>query len=72
MCFSLSLQIFARLSEMWNGRVVYQRHWHIFFKDMRADWMRIAATVSLRLIFRCRIERGFLTFVHSPLSSGCS
>ncbi|KAG9024260.1 hypothetical protein FRB95_011733 [Tulasnella sp. JGI-2019a] len=45
--FGLSRGIFDRLSEMWNGRVVYQRHWHIFFKDMRADWTRISATSAV-------------------------
>ncbi|KAG8991484.1 hypothetical protein FRB94_012463 [Tulasnella sp. JGI-2019a] len=32
---------------MWNGRVVYQRHWHGFYKDMRSDWLRIAGMSGL-------------------------
>ncbi|KAG9014200.1 hypothetical protein FRB94_013510 [Tulasnella sp. JGI-2019a] len=43
MCFLQSADVFDRLTSMWNGRVVYQRHWHAFFKDMRADWLRVAS-----------------------------
>ncbi|KAG8991001.1 hypothetical protein FRB94_012935 [Tulasnella sp. JGI-2019a] len=47
LAFGLSREVLERLSEMWNGRVVYQRHWQIFFRDMRADWLRIAGTSAI-------------------------
>lgn len=44
--FYLSRNTFTRLTSMWNGRVVYQRHWHVFFQEMRADWLRMTHLVS--------------------------
>jgi hypothetical protein len=41
-CLVMSRSVFTRITSMWNGRVVYQRHWNNFFKDMRAEWLRMA------------------------------
>lgn len=44
--FDHSRQIFVRLSALWNGRVVYQRHWHTFLQELRSEWLRAVALVS--------------------------
>jgi len=41
-CMYLSHGVFTRVTSMWNGRVVYQRHWNGFFNDMRGEWLRLA------------------------------
>ncbi|KAG8934725.1 hypothetical protein FRC01_000771 [Tulasnella sp. 417] len=33
---------FDRITELWNGRVVFQRHWHSYFDDQRSEWLRLA------------------------------
>jgi len=38
-CFYIPRRIFRRLSALWNGRVVYERHWTAFFEEMRRDWL---------------------------------
>lgn len=43
--FYLSVQIFVRITALWNGRVVYHRHWRLFFADMRAEWGRMGGLV---------------------------
>ncbi|KAG8860101.1 hypothetical protein FRB96_004124 [Tulasnella sp. 330] len=45
LCGGLSRVVFVRLTSMWNGRVVYQRHWQAFFQDMRGDWAQVASAV---------------------------
>jgi len=62
--FHLSKNVFKKLSSMWNGRVVYQRHWHSFFQDMRIQWRRMA---ELSIV----IWLGNCTLVASGLSSVC-
>ncbi|KAG8906980.1 hypothetical protein FRB99_005622 [Tulasnella sp. 403] len=37
-CFFLPVQVAKRLTALWNGRVVYQRHWHVFLEDMHKQW----------------------------------
>jgi len=39
--FNLSSDVHKRLISLWNGRVVYQRHWGPFFATMRQDWLRM-------------------------------
>lgn len=46
MCFFASRSIFERLTLLWNGRIVYQRHWAVFLDDMRAEWSTMACFVS--------------------------
>jgi len=29
------------MTALWNGRVVYQRHWHTFFDDLNREWLRM-------------------------------
>ncbi|KAG8951196.1 hypothetical protein FRC04_006678 [Tulasnella sp. 424] len=41
--FGLSLLKFDRLTELWNGRVVYRRHWSTFFDEQQKEWMRLVA-----------------------------
>lgn len=33
---------FHRITELWNGRVVFQRHWHSYFDEQRSEWLRLA------------------------------
>ncbi|KAG8976139.1 hypothetical protein FRB90_009275, partial [Tulasnella sp. 427] len=40
-CFWMSRSTFTRLTALWNGRVVYQRHWHRFFDGMHAGWIKM-------------------------------
>lgn len=37
---------FDRITELWNGRVVFQRHWHIYFDEQRHEWLRLSVLVS--------------------------
>lgn len=61
-CLLLSRGVFTRLTSMWNGRVVYQRHWNAFFEDMRAEWLRVAGLVStVCLNLQSRPHRNDLT-----------
>ncbi|KIO30636.1 hypothetical protein M407DRAFT_20352 [Tulasnella calospora MUT 4182] len=39
--FGNSQHTFRRMTELWNGRVVYQRHWNAFLDDMRREWMQM-------------------------------
>lgn len=50
LCLYMSRPTFYRLTALWNGRVVYQRHWHAFFKDIQADWNRMAILSVVVLI----------------------
>lgn len=52
--FLSSIPIWERLMDLFNGRVVYQRHWAVFFKDMRRNWFLMGALVRR-------------TLTHSPL-----
>ncbi|KAG8965674.1 hypothetical protein FRC05_003062 [Tulasnella sp. 425] len=36
-----SRHLFRRMTELWNGRVMYQRHWETFLGDMRREWMQM-------------------------------
>ncbi|KAG8990637.1 hypothetical protein FRB90_001689 [Tulasnella sp. 427] len=38
LCFGMSRKIFYKLTELWNGRIVYQRHWQPFLEDQRSEW----------------------------------
>ncbi|KAG8934685.1 hypothetical protein FRC01_001086 [Tulasnella sp. 417] len=40
-CLGMSRSTFTRLTALWNGRVVYQRHWHRFFEEMHANWIKM-------------------------------
>jgi len=37
--FFIPLNIHSRLLTLFNGRVVYHRHWDVFFNDMRGTWL---------------------------------
>ncbi|KAG8951197.1 hypothetical protein FRC04_006679 [Tulasnella sp. 424] len=39
---TLSRPKFDRITELWNGRVVFQRHWHVYFEELRSEWLRLA------------------------------
>ncbi|KAG8892026.1 hypothetical protein FRB99_003166 [Tulasnella sp. 403] len=39
--FFLNVAIHNRLMNLFNARVVYQRHWRIFFDDMRLAWAKM-------------------------------
>ncbi|KAG8949375.1 hypothetical protein FRC04_008610 [Tulasnella sp. 424] len=41
-----SRHLFRRMTELWNGRVMYQRHWETFLGDMRREWMQMTYFVS--------------------------
>ncbi|KAG9044167.1 hypothetical protein FS837_008700 [Tulasnella sp. UAMH 9824] len=36
-----SRHLSKRMTELWNGRVVYQRHWKSFLDDMRKEWKQM-------------------------------
>ncbi|KAG9044936.1 hypothetical protein FS837_007297 [Tulasnella sp. UAMH 9824] len=42
---------FDRITELWNGRVVFQRHWHIYFDEQRSEWLRLAVLSSALFMF---------------------
>ncbi|KIO30644.1 hypothetical protein M407DRAFT_20359 [Tulasnella calospora MUT 4182] len=41
---------FDRITELWNGRVVFQRHWHVYFDEQRSEWLRVAVLSSALFI----------------------
>jgi hypothetical protein len=45
--FSLAAPVVSRLGALFNGRVVYQRHWQDFLVEMRDNWTRMSQLVSL-------------------------
>lgn len=47
LCFFGSEAYFKRLTVLWNGRIVYPRRWEGFLEEMRTEWGRKAAFVSL-------------------------
>lgn len=48
MCFNLPKGMFYQLSELWNGRLVYIRHWDRFLDAYRETCLRMAVVVSCR------------------------
>ncbi|KAG8915950.1 hypothetical protein FRC00_004092 [Tulasnella sp. 408] len=38
LCFGMSKRTFLRLMELWNGRIIYQRHWQPFLEQQRLEW----------------------------------
>ncbi|KAG8951172.1 hypothetical protein FRC04_006653 [Tulasnella sp. 424] len=42
LCLGMSKRTFAQLTELWNGRIVYQRHWQPFIERQRSEWRWIA------------------------------
>ncbi|KAG8934686.1 hypothetical protein FRC01_001087 [Tulasnella sp. 417] len=55
---------FDLITELWNGRVVFQRHWHTYFDDQRREWLRLA--VLVRVQFGTPIILYFANFAVSP------
>ncbi|KIO30646.1 hypothetical protein M407DRAFT_20361 [Tulasnella calospora MUT 4182] len=41
-CFDMSRGLFGRMTALWNGRIVYQRHWHTLFDELRREWELMA------------------------------
>jgi len=73
--FYISRTVLARLTSMWNGRVVYQRHWKAFFQDMRDQWLRVAALSMVIWLGGCVILASGIvnvTFIASTVFSGVS
>lgn len=48
--FSISISILRRMSTLFNGRVVFHRHWDIFFKDLRGTWMKSSCVGAVILL----------------------
>lgn len=46
LCFNIPKGMFFQLSELWNGRLVYIRHWDRFLDDYRGMCLRMASVVS--------------------------
>ncbi|KIO23742.1 hypothetical protein M407DRAFT_26804 [Tulasnella calospora MUT 4182] len=42
LCFNVPRQLFTSMTALWNGRIVYQRHWHKLFDELRRGWELIA------------------------------
>ncbi|KIO30638.1 hypothetical protein M407DRAFT_20354 [Tulasnella calospora MUT 4182] len=38
LCLGMSKRTFTQLTELWNGRIVYQRHWQPFLEGQRSEW----------------------------------
>ncbi|KIO30642.1 hypothetical protein M407DRAFT_20357 [Tulasnella calospora MUT 4182] len=49
LCLGMSKTAFVKLTELWNGRIVYQRHWQLFLDRQRSRW-RWAACGALYLL----------------------
>lgn len=62
-CLGMSKRTFAQLTELWNGRIVYQRHWQPFLELQRSEWRWAAFGVcpSVRFVF------GFLLTLYCPI-----
>ncbi|KIO30643.1 hypothetical protein M407DRAFT_20358 [Tulasnella calospora MUT 4182] len=43
LCFNIPKGMFFRLSELWNGRLVYIRHWDRFLDEYRGMCLRMAS-----------------------------
>lgn len=43
LCFNLPKRTFYQLSELWNGRLVYIRHWDSFLDEYRGTCLRMAS-----------------------------
>lgn len=48
-CFNMPRQLFARMTALWNGRIVYQRHWHTLFDELRREW-ELMALISIATV----------------------
>ncbi|KIO22661.1 hypothetical protein M407DRAFT_27845 [Tulasnella calospora MUT 4182] len=48
--FGVSISILQRMSTLFNGRVVYHRHWDIFFHDLRGTWVKTGCIGGLILL----------------------
>jgi len=65
----LSRSMFAHLTFLWNGRVVYRRHWHAFFTDAKDFCLRILASdLYSRLSMALEITELTLGHVHDPIA----
>lgn len=45
--FGIPSTIHGRLFKLFNGRVVYQRHWGVFFDDLRKTWIMMGGLGAL-------------------------
>lgn len=52
--FNKSRRVFKALTGLWNGRVVYQRHWHSFLLQFQGEWLRLGYLVSA-ILFGCEL-----------------
>lgn len=57
LCLGMSKRTFARLTELWNGRIIYQRHWQPFLDQERSEW-RWTALGGLYLLMMNGIQSG--------------
>ncbi|KAG8991801.1 hypothetical protein FRB90_001217, partial [Tulasnella sp. 427] len=48
--FFISIGILRRMSTLFNGRVVYHRHWDVFFQDIRSTWLKTSGVSGLILL----------------------
>ncbi|KAG8970970.1 hypothetical protein FRC05_011644 [Tulasnella sp. 425] len=74
LCLGMSKRTFAQLTELWNGRVVYQRHWQPFLERQRSEW-RWTALWGLYLIMlnvAQRIYGASIFLVVTSTSFACS
>ncbi|KAG9014794.1 hypothetical protein FRB90_005171 [Tulasnella sp. 427] len=55
LCFGMSRKVFYKLTELWNGRIVYQRHWQPFLEDQRSEW-RWTVLGGLYLLFMNTVQ----------------
>lgn len=48
--FFIPIPTLDRLMNLFNGRVVYQRHWAVFFNDVRRNWVLMGSLSAATLI----------------------
>ncbi|KAG8926895.1 hypothetical protein FRC01_008262 [Tulasnella sp. 417] len=65
---------FDRITELWNGRVVFQRHWHSYFDDQRSEWLRLAvlgfAVFIVAVILIVADGQNLLAVISASLAAG--
>lgn len=69
-----SQHVFDRLTGLWTGRVVYQRHWEIFLQELDQRWLGMECLVSQAktCVAELKLTLSFFTerlFNHARLSS---
>lgn len=71
MSFYASQSLFQRLTLLWNGRIVYQRHWNVFLRDMRRHWWMVSALVGILIVLATASTANIQIYLRHRFS-GCT